>query len=207
MDTTKTDVVVMTARMYQGPAFSGYRMYEAKDVFDEYEQELFTSVVATAEKAGKPVHLLVVPAKNVFDAIVVTAQHLGSGRIVCGLSNKLNADEQAKLTGDAWERLPEPRPRITLDVISPDGSSKSYQLGPHVPRLRPQDVDLLHKLWLDFSSDPRFGGSLHHYHVLAVALEELKKQMRSGHRDEILQDLQEEMSPEDNVSDDRQQPN
>ncbi|MBV9086010.1 MAG: APC family permease, partial [Acidobacteriaceae bacterium] len=56
-DTTKQDVVVMTARLYQGPAFSGYRMYEAKDVFDDYEQELFTSVVATAEKAGKPVHL------------------------------------------------------------------------------------------------------------------------------------------------------
>ncbi|MBV9608658.1 MAG: APC family permease, partial [Acidobacteria bacterium] len=136
------------------------------------------------------------PAKNVFDATVISAQHLNSSRLVCGLSNKLSADEQAKLTGDAWERLPEPRPRLTLDIIAPDGTVKSYELGPHMPRLRPEDVDLLHKLWLDLSSDPRFGGSLHHYHVLALALEELKKQLRDGHRDEIVQDLQQEMSPD-----------
>jgi amino acid transporter len=189
-DTNKQDVVVMTARLYQGPAFSGNRTYDAKDVFDDYEQELFTAVVATAEKAGKPVQLLVVPGKNIFETIMVTGQHLDSSRVVCGLSNKLTSDEQAKFTGDAWERLPEPRPRIALEVVAPDGTVRSYPLGPHEPRLRPEDIELLHKLWLDISNDPRFGGALHHYHVLALALEELQKQLEGRTREDVLNDLE-----------------
>src|SRR5207245_3219372 len=92
-DTNVQDVVVMTARVYHREhTFSGSMVMEASEVFDQYEQELFTSVVAVAEKEGKPVSLLVVPATNVFDAIVVTGQRLRSSRIVCGLSNKLTAD-------------------------------------------------------------------------------------------------------------------
>src|SRR5579872_4122984 len=76
-DTEKQDVVVMTARVYHREhTFSGSTVMEATEVFDQYEQELFTSVVAVAEKEGKPVSLLVVPATNVFQAIVVTAQRL-----------------------------------------------------------------------------------------------------------------------------------
>jgi len=52
---------------------------------------------------------------------MMTAQRLESSRVVCGLSNKLNADEQGKLTGDAWERLSEPRPRLLLEVNPQDG--------------------------------------------------------------------------------------
>ena len=96
--------------------------FDATQVFDHYEQELFTAAVAVAEKEGKPISLLVVPATDVFEAIMVTAQRLDSSRVICGLSNKLTADEQAKLTGDAWERLPEPRPRLTLEVCAPDNT-------------------------------------------------------------------------------------
>jgi nucleotide-binding universal stress UspA family protein len=191
-DTTKQDVVVMTARLYQGPAFSGNRYYEAKDVFDDYEQELFTKVVATAEKEGKPVSLLVVPGKNVFQSIMVTAAHLDSAKVVTGLSNKLTADEQGKYTGDAWEELPEPRPRLTLEVVSPDGAIHSYPLGPHEPRLRPEDIELLHKIWLDITHDPHFA-ALHHYDVLALALEELRQELASGRRPELLELLQREL--------------
>src|SRR5207248_9303944 len=139
-NTTKQDVVVMTARLYHREhSFSARTVYEANEIFDHYEQELFSSVVSVAEKEGKPVSLLVVPATDVFEAIVMTAQRLDSSRIVCGLSNKLSADEQAKLTGDAWERLPEPRPRLEFEVIRPDGTSRVYRLGPHTPSLRGQD--------------------------------------------------------------------
>jgi hypothetical protein len=165
---------------------------EATDVFDQYEQELFTAVVAAAEKEGKPVSLLVVPATGVFDAIVVTAQRLDSSQIVCGLSNKLTADEQAKLTGDAWERLPEPHPRLELEVVFPDGRSSTYSLGPHTPRLRPEDLELLHKIWLEITSDPAYRG-LHHYHVVALALRKLERELKSGNRDQLRELLQNEL--------------
>jgi amino acid transporter len=190
-DTTKQDVVVMTARLYHRDSF-GDTSLETAQVFDHYEQELFTAAVAAAEKEGKPISLLVVPATNVFDSIIVTAERLESSRIVCGLSNKLTPDEQAKLTGDAWERLPEPRPRLVMEVRLPNGVAREYYLGPHTPRLRDQDLDLLHRLWLEITSDPAFAGA-HHYHVVSIALEELEKQLHSEKRGEILEQLRREL--------------
>ena len=197
-DTSRQDVVVMTARLYQREhSFSGRTVYEANEIFDHYEQELFTAAVTLAEKEGRPVSLLVVPAADVFEAIIMTAQRMGSSRIVCGLSNKLTPDEQAKLTGDAWERLPEPRPRLTIEVHLPDGSSvREFALGPHAPRMRPQDVELMHKLWLDVTADPKYAGA-HHYHVVALALQELRRELTSDQRAAALAKLLEEMHADD----------
>ena len=188
-DTAKQNVVVMTTRLSpREHSFSGNRIYEAPEVFESYEQELFSRVVAVAEKQGKSVSLLVVPGTNVFDAIMVTAQRLESARIVCGLSTRLTADEQGKLLGDAWERLPEPKPRVTLEVISPSGDRSEYMLGPHAPRLREQDVEALHKLWLEITRDPRFSG-IHHYDIFALALRELQREVGTARGAELFREL------------------
>jgi hypothetical protein len=192
-DTTHTDVVVMTARLYpREHSFGGNRILEAREVFDEYEQELFTRVVAVAEKVGKPVSLLVVPGSNVFDTIVGAAQRLQSSMIISGLSNKLTADEQGKLTGDAWERLPPPRPQIALKIVWPDGVEREYVLGPHTPHLRPEDLALIHDVWLEITADPEFR-DLHHYHVVALAVRELHEQLHGKRRQELLQALKDEL--------------
>jgi len=199
-DTNRQDVVVMTARIYHREhSFSGSRSLDSEELFDDYERQLFTRVVEVAEKQGKHVSLMVVPTTNVFDAIVQTAQRLESSRIVCGLSNKLTSDEQGKLTGDAWERLPEPRPNITFEVNSPETGPVEYFLGPHTPRLREQDLELLHKLWLELSELPRLA-TLHHYHVVAMALERLQDRLQGPEREQIIASFEKELHKPDKQS-------
>jgi hypothetical protein len=89
--------------------------------------------------------------------------------------------------------MPEPRPRLTLEVCAPDGTAREYALGPHNPRLRPQDVELMHKLWLDITTDPKYAAA-HHYHIVSLALEELRRELCTEQRAELLQKLQEEMN-------------
>lgn len=197
IDTTKQDVVVLTARIYHREhAFSGNMRYDRDELFEEYEQHLFTSVVTLAEKAGKHVSLIVVPTSNVFDGILQTAARLESSKIVTGISNKLTLDEQGKFTGDAWERLPEPRPRLILEIYTPDGGRHEFRLGPHAPRLRDQDTELLHKIWLEVSAKPELA-SIHHYHIVSMALERLEERLHGPDREKILQLLKEEVEKGD----------
>jgi len=144
--------------------------------------------VGVAEKEGKTVSLLLAAGTDVFDTIMLTAQALGSARIVCGLSNKLSPDEQAKLTGDAWERLTGPKPALSLEIVTPSGESKMYYLGAHMPRLRPEDLDLLHRIWLEVTDDPRYA-NIHHYDVVALALKDLEQKLQSGSRDDVIRAL------------------
>lgn len=192
-DTSKQDIVVLTARIYHREfSFSGSMELESQELFEEYEQHLFTKVVEVAEKAGKYVTLMVVPTNNVFDGILQTAQRLESSAIVTGISNKLTLDEQGKLTGDAWERLPEPKPRLRLEVYEPDGAAHQYNLGPHTPNLRQEDVDALHNLWLEMTKDPELA-SLHHYHIVRLAVEEMTKKLHTGDRDILFEKMKKEL--------------
>jgi amino acid transporter len=200
-DTAKQDVVVMTARVYHREhSFSGNTNMESSEIFERYEQELFSSVVNAAEKQGKHVSLLVTPTNDVFEAIVATGARLNSSIVVCGLSNKLEPEEQGKLTGDAWERLPDPKPRMQLVVVAPDGRKWEYILGPHAPRMRAQDLNLMHDIWLQLTQDKRYS-HLHHYHVIAVALRELQARLdNAGQRREALHDLDEELERDEKVN-------
>ena len=115
------DIVVMTVRQLS----TGAGEYDLRDdqLFADYEQELFSHVVSLAEKEGKSVELLVVPAVDPFDAMVQTAAKLQASRLVTGVSARMASEELAQRIGLAWERLPEPRHPFSLEVIGPDRPS------------------------------------------------------------------------------------
>ena len=184
------DIVVMTVRQVSAGA-GEYDLSEAQ-LFSTYEQELFSHVVTMAEKEGKPVELLVVPAVDSFDAMVQTAARLKASRLVTGVSSKMVSEELAQRIGLAWERLPEPRQPFSLEVISPDRPSVYVNLGPHPPRLWPEDVDRLHELWLRLSGQGGLGSNLHHRDVVGLALRHLERELTSAERDAILEELRQE---------------
>jgi hypothetical protein len=172
------DIIVMTVRALSTGA-GEYGLQESQ-LFSVYEKELFSHVVTMAEKEGKPVELLVVPAVDPFDAMVQTAQNLKASRLVSGVSARMSSEELARRIGLAWERLPEPRHPFSLEVIAPDRQSSYVNLGPHPPRLWPEDVDRLHDLWLKLSADPRLGSELHHRDVVRLALTRLEEDLQRG---------------------------
>lgn len=184
------DIVVMTVRTIS----AGAGEYQLSDdqIFSDYERELFSHVVEMAEKEGKPVELLVVPAVNPFDAMVQTAAKLQASRLVTGVSVTMASEELARRIGLAWESLPEPRHPFSLEVLSPDRPPSYVNLGPHPPRLWPEDVDRLHDIWLNLSQTTHFGSRLHHRDVVGLALRRLEKELDSPEREEVLGDLSEE---------------
>jgi amino acid transporter len=185
-DTEERDVVVMTTRLMRGADFS--EQLPDQHIFSEYEQKLFSSVVSLAEKMGKPVSLVVVPGIDPEDAIMLTAQRLQSSRVVAGRSQVVSAQEKALIIGRAWERLPHPRPRLTLEVINPKGETASFLLGPHGVSLRPEDQEMLHRLWLELTSDPALRG-LHHEQLISVALRRMAAGWRGADRESIRAEL------------------
>jgi nucleotide-binding universal stress UspA family protein len=180
----RQDVVVMTVRQLS----AGTGEYELRDdqLFADFEQELFSHVVSVAEKKGKSVELLVVPAVDPFDAIVQTASNLKAALVVTGVSTHMASEELARRIGLAWERLPPPRHPFSLEVIGPDRPSIYVNLGPHPPRLWPEDVDRLHNLWLRLTGEYMIGCKLHHRDVVGVALQRLEQELDSDQRSEIL---------------------
>jgi amino acid transporter len=183
-NTDEQDVIVMTIRLVAGPDGAEREVYD-ENLFTAYEQKLFTRVVALAEKSGKPVDLVVVPATNIFDAVAQTALQLDSSEIVAGLSNKMTVQEQARNLGRSWEALgSRPRREVGFRVLSEDNSEHIVYLGAHAPNLSEEDVALIHKLWLQISSIPS-RRRVHHRDVVRVALNRLERDLR-GHTDVML---------------------
>ena len=185
------DIVVMTVRLVEAGA-GEYELAE-RQIFSDYERELFTRVVAMAEREGKHVDLLVVPGVDPFDAMAQTAERLKASRLVTGVSPKMDSHELARRIGLAWERLPEPRHPFSLEVIAPERKSVYVNLGPHPPRLWPEDLDRAHDLWLTLAEREGFGARLHHRDVVGVALRRLERDFQSERRAEVLEDLAREL--------------
>ena len=189
-DTRKIDIVALSVRLVN-PAGSGEFELEAGQIFADDETRLFTNVVTLAEKAGKPVKLLAVPGTDPNLAGMQIAQKLQASRLVAGTSAALSADDQARRVGMAWEMLPEPRPSLSFEIVHPDGESEFFNLGPHPPRLWPDDVELVHRLWLELSE--QFGARLHHRDVVRAALRRFEAELNSPAAGDVLDHMRQEV--------------
>ena len=183
--TDERDVVVVSVRL-MGVGGPEYLSAEQQS-FSEHEQMVFTKAVAVAESFGKKVSLLVVPAGDVFAALVQTANSLEVESVVSGMSSSLSPEEQAFHMGQAWEALPEPKRQFNFCVVAADGEVKVFYIGPHAPALSPEDVQLVHRLWLNMRRDPT-AGDLHHSDIITYALTRLAGQY-AREKAEILRDL------------------
>jgi amino acid transporter len=183
--TEERDVVVISVRM-MGVGGPEYLSAEQQS-FSEHEQMVFTKAVAVAESFGKKVSLLVVPAGDVFAALVQGANSLEVDSVVSGVSSSMTAEDQAFHMGQAWEALPEPKRQFNFYIIAPSGETKVFYIGPHAPALSPDDVQLVHRLWLNMRRDPSVP-DLHHSDIITYALTRLAGQY-AREKVEILRDL------------------
>lgn len=181
----KHDIVAMTIRQISAAA-AEYELQEDQ-VFAVPEQELFSHVVSLAEKQGKTVELLAVPATDPLTAMVQTATALRASKLVVGVSSRMPSEELARRIGLAWEQLPQPRYAFSLEISSQDREPIFVNLGPHPPRLWPEDVDRAHRLWLRLAAETSLGAKLHHRDVVGVALRNLEDKLDSRERDQLLE--------------------
>ncbi|MGA9061929.1 MAG: APC family permease [Terracidiphilus sp.] len=184
-NTHDRDIVVVSVRL-MGVGGPEYLSAEQQS-FSEHEQMVFTKAVAVAEGFGKRVSLLVVPAGDVFAALAQTANSLEVESVVSGSSSSMTAEEQAFHLGQAWESLPEPKRQFNFYVIGSAGETKVFYIGPHAPALGPEDVELVHRLWLNMRRDP-MAADLHHSEIITYALTRLAGQY-AREKQEILRDL------------------
>ena len=183
--TEDQDVVVINVRMMGvgGPEY----LSAIEQSFSEHEQMIFTKAISVAESFGKKVSLLLIPAGDVFAALAQGASSLEVDSVVSGVSNSITAEEQAFHLGLAWEALPQPKRQFNFYVVDPSGEAKVYYIGPHAPKLSPDDVQLVHRLWVNMRRDPSMQ-DLHHSDIITYALTHLAGQY-AREKEDILRDL------------------
>ncbi|HUZ47853.1 MAG TPA: APC family permease [Terriglobia bacterium] len=184
VDIERQDVVVLHIRALLR-AGSGEHGLSAEQLFTVNEQELFTRALALSEKYGKSVKLAVVAATDVWDGMLRAAQNLQSSAMVLGSSTKMTSSEEARRAGLAWEKLPDPKPQLTVEIYTPSRQEDVFYLGPHAPHLTPNEIDLLHTIWLECSArlEPE---EIHHHDIIHFALTEVQRRLCAEQETETL---------------------
>ena len=185
------EIVVLHVRLLRRAASGEYDL-APDQLFSTIEQLLFTKVLSLAEKEGKPVRLVVAAANDLWEGILRTAMNLQSSTVVAGSSAKVPVTDQAREIGLAWERMPDPRPSVTLEIFTPTGQEEIFYLGPHAPRLTPKEVDLLHKLWLELG-EKLPNEEVHHHDIVHFALDEVEREIAQGQGDDVLERLRQHL--------------
>jgi amino acid transporter len=187
-DTESRDLVIVTIHMLRRQDM-GATSLDERNVFTDYEQLLFSRVVSLAEKAGKHVDLLVVPAADVFQAIAQTACQLYSAEIIMGQSAVIPASQLALRLGEVWEKLShKPKHQVRLRIFESSGQFQDFLLGAHAPALTEEEILQIHQLWLDVKMEMR-GEVLHHKDIVTISLFTLEKMLKSDERDRLIEEI------------------
>src|ERR1035437_3994217 len=115
VNTARQDVAVLHIRVLQRAA-SGSSDLVPEQLFSATEQLLFTQALSLAEHEGKSIHLSVAAASEIWEGILRSAQSLQSSTIVLGSSAIMGVAEEARYAGLAWEKLPDPKPHLALEI-------------------------------------------------------------------------------------------
>jgi hypothetical protein len=193
-DPEKQDIVALIVHKFS-PAASGEHGLQLVQICSGRESELLSKVVEAAEKAGKPVALLVASASDPYYAIAFTAQQLQSSRIVLGRYLHLKPERQAHELGRAWESLPGPHPTtMMVEIVSGrEDRPATFLLGPHAPQLQAADIELIHHLWRELTEQYGFGPQLHHRDVESIALRHFDRELHSNRTPAILNEVHREI--------------
>ena len=183
----RRDVVCLHVRILRRSA-SGEQEFDADQLFGSIEQHLFSQALSMSEKRGKSIRLAVVAANDLWDGILRAGNSLQSSTIVVGTSGHWQSEEQARQIGEAWEKLPDPKPQFNLEVHLPNGDKVYKVLGPHAPNLTANEVNLLHRLWLRYS-DLVAPEELHHHDVVHFSLQELQREIDEGREEQVMERL------------------
>lgn len=97
IDPEETDVIVMTSKVAKGLHLEG----DLTEPMPE-EEELFTHVIAVAEKIGRSVILMSVPTNDPYYAMVRTAYDLKAQELILGKSGKYSPEVQMEEIAVAW---------------------------------------------------------------------------------------------------------
>ncbi len=190
------DVVVMTARLI---GLDTDDESSARGDVTPFERRLFTQIAAVGERYNRQIQLLIVPARNVPDAVVATAVRLRSSDVFVGESASLSADEQARLMGEAWERAEKPDALdVRLVIYHHSGRTDAYHLGAHPPAFSAGDLELIHRVWLD--AVKAIGRHVHHNDVVRAALTQMEQQLTGPQREDALSAIRRAARPADELA-------
>src|SRR5260370_9405456 len=119
----------------------------------------------------------------------MTAAKLRSSDIIAGRSSSMTPEQQAKLLGDAWERLVDkPKQRIRFRGIGPSDDIRDFYVGARAPELTDEEINFIHKLWLDVTHE-RGLEDIRHNQIVIAALVRLADELHEDRRSQVLEFL------------------
>ena len=93
---------------------------DPRRLFGQCETSIFSKVVYTAEKVGKPVSPVAAAGRDPYSLILQAAQKLRSSRIVISQSSRVSLAEQKDEIIRAWNELKAPKIDVTVEIVVPD---------------------------------------------------------------------------------------